>query len=259
MLSMIENNLVIYAMAVICVIGTIGKLAANKVYKTLARQSDNLAMAEDGWLRQLKTKYQTTYRGSAGMRNVSAFVEKNIYRYRKYGFYLYRLESLALHAGMLSLVLGLCSTLIAFLNELGAKTIIYQFSMGVILAIGMIFVDNLVDTETKRNILKASLCDYLSNMLVVRTPQEMVREREEGKNMAKKPALDDDVFMRKGKEKPKDRPGIRLGNKGKDTDDLKRSLEQIAAAREEDESGRPRKLTPKEEKLIEDIISEYLT
>ena len=76
MLSFLEKGFVLYIMTAICVVGVIGKLSVNHIYRRLIRQSDNLTTAQDRQLRQLKTKYETAYRMNVGVHNVLAFVEK---------------------------------------------------------------------------------------------------------------------------------------------------------------------------------------
>ena len=73
-----------------------------------------------------------------------------------------------------------------------------------------------------------------------------------------KGAIKDDIFMKKNREKKVLRGNIKEKPEINQTEALKKSLAQIAAAKE-GENGREKKLTPKEERLIEDIIKEYLT
>lgn len=257
MLSFLEKGFVLYIMTAICVVGVIGKLSVNHIYRRLIRQSDNLTTAQDRQLRQLKTKYETAYRMNVGVHNVLAFVEKNVSGYKKGAFCIRKLENITLNCSLFVFVIGLCASLLSFLYEAEVKTVVMQASIGTILAISMILVDNIVDTKTKRESLISSLCNYLTNVLVVRTPQELAEERSEGKIMTKG-AIKDDIFMKKNREKKVLRGNIKEKPEINQTEALKKSLAQIAAAKE-GENGREKKLTPKEERLIEDIIKEYLT
>ena len=257
MLSFLEKGFTLYIMAAICIAGVIGKLVINHIYKKLIRQSDNLTTAEDRQLRQLKTKYETTYRMNVGVHNINAFVENNIDRYKKGIFHIRKLENVALNCGLFVFVMGLCAALLSFLYEAETKAIVMNSSIGFILAVSMVLVDNIVDTRTKRESLVSHLCNYLTNVLVVRTSQELAEERSEGKTMGKR-AINDDIFMKKGREKRILRGNTREKGEIDQTEALKKSLAQIAASKE-GENGREKKLTPKEERLIEDIIKEYLT
>ena len=47
MLNYLEQGMILYVMAAVCVIGVISRFAANRCYKSLIRQSDNLAYFDD--------------------------------------------------------------------------------------------------------------------------------------------------------------------------------------------------------------------
>lgn len=76
MLNYLEQGMILYVMAAVCVIGVISRFAANRCYKSLIRQSDNLAAAKDKQLQQMKTKYESIYRMNCGIKNTEAFVSK---------------------------------------------------------------------------------------------------------------------------------------------------------------------------------------
>lgn len=279
MMEYLEKGYVLYAMLGICVIGILGKLIANGTYKRLIRQAENMASAKDSFLKRLKLKYESTYRLNEGVNNVPAFVEKNLYQYKKMGITLRRLESLAIHGALLCLLAGVCATLGSFLYQTEIKTMILQFAAGIILGLVLVFADSVMDTGTKRDALLANICDYLENILVVRTSAEHTEEEEAAARRKRK----EEVFVRrqregqetaaqKEEEQPKQEPArpkptgetvlnsMQKENKS-DMESLKKSLAQIAAVREEKGEGgtfKGKKLSPKEEKLIADIIQEYL-
>lgn len=85
MMEYLERGYVLYAMLGICVICVLGKLIANGTYKRLIRQAENMASAKDSFLKRLKLKYESTYSFEEGVNNVPAFVEKNLYQYKKNG------------------------------------------------------------------------------------------------------------------------------------------------------------------------------
>ena len=75
-------------------IGVISRFAANRCYKSLIRQSDNLAAAKDKQLQQMKTKYESIYRMNCGMKNTEAFVSKMQQQYRIAGTRVGKLQYL---------------------------------------------------------------------------------------------------------------------------------------------------------------------
>ena len=157
------------------------------------------------------------------------------------------------------------------------------------MAAGMIVLSGLMGNSSNKDLLETALVHYFENVLVVRSardmpdgiseeqPDELVQpEREAARSSAAaraRGAMRDDLFMQKKdgaqNEKRVNRPElVRKEEPEKDhqkqLEELKESLAQIAAAR--GESGdrqvhkqQTRKLSPKEEQLINDIISQYLS
>ena len=78
MLNYLEQGMILYVMAAVCVIGVISRFAANRCYKSLIRQSDNLAAAKDKQLQQMKTKYESIYRMNCGIKNTEALCGSSI-------------------------------------------------------------------------------------------------------------------------------------------------------------------------------------
>lgn len=278
MMEYLEKGYVLYAMLGICAICVLGRLIANGTYKRLIRQAENMASAKDSFLKRLKLKYESTYRLNDGVDNVPAFVEKNLYQYKKMGITLRKLEGISIYGALFCLLAGLCATLGSFLYQTNVKTMILQFGAGIVLGLFLVLIDSVTDTGTKREVLLANICDYLENILVVRTLAEHGEEEESSGRRKMK----DDVFVKRQTEKsellkekeenqqrsepihPKQEEVSAMSRKKEnqsDMESLKKSLAQIAAVREEkgEESLlKGKKLSPKEEKLIADIIQEYL-
>lgn len=273
MLTYLEQGYVLYAMGIICVIGMIGKMIANHVYKSLIKQSDNLVTAKDKTLKQLRSRYETTCRVKDGVKNVPIFVEKVISDYKAMGMRLRRLSNSALHLGLFCFFVGICAGFYGFLESADSKLVLIQISAGTIAAVWMAFFDSITDTAAKKERLRIHLCDYLENTLVIRGGKEI----EEGVDF--KPShqgMNDDIFMRKPKEEnPANTVAATLAPKEvvpkevltkevprTDVEALKKSLAQIAASKEsggEKTQTKSKKLSEKEEKLIEEILSEYLS
>lgn len=289
MMEYLERGYVLYAMLGIGILCILGKLIANGTYKRLIRQAENMASAKESFLKRLKLKYESTYRLNEGVSNVPAFVEKNLYQYKKMGISLRRLENLTIHGALICLLGGVCATLAAFWYQADIRITALQFAAGIIAGLALVLADSILDTGTKRDALLANICDYLENILVVRTSGS--QEAEEEPTAARR-KIKNDVFVRQqshlqergghqGEQKESQKPegtaaaktihetpaaaaGTSMASRKRenqsDMESLKKSLAQIAAVREEGGDGQKtrKKLSPKEEKLIADIIQEYL-
>lgn len=297
MLNYLEQGMILYVMAAVCVIGVISRFAANRCYKSLIRQSDNLAAAKDKQLQQMKTKYESIYRMNCGIKNTEAFVSKMQQQYRIAGTRLTSWENCSIYCAAAAFLIGAVSSLILYLNKGSVQNCVLYLAGGSLMAAGMIVLSGLMGNSSNKDLLETALVHYFENVLVVRSardmpdgiseeqPDELVQpEREAARSSAAaraRGAMRDDLFMQKKdgaqkennvsaeNEKRVNRPElVRKEEPEKDhqkqLEELKESLAQIAAAR--GESGdrqahkqQTRKLSPKEEQLINDIISQYLS
>ena len=297
MLNYLEQGLILYVMAAVCAIGVITKLAANHFYKSLIRQSDNLATAKDKQLQQMKTKYESIYRMNCGMKNTEAFVNKMQQQYRVAGIRLTNWENCSIYSAAVTFLIGAISSLVLYLNKGSVQNCVMYLAGGSLMAAGMIVLSGLMGNGSNREQLETALVHYFENVLVVRSARDMpdgITEEEQEEMMQpereairssaaarSRGTMRDDLFMQKKeaaqkengaaseREKRANRPElVRKEEPEKDhqkqLEELKESLAQIAAAR--GESGdrtvhkqQTRKLSQKEEQLINDIISQYLS
>ena len=299
MLNYLEQGMILYAMAAICVIGVISRLAANHFYKSLIRQSDNLATAKDKQLQQMKTKYESIYRMNCGVKNTEVFVSKMQQQYRVAGIRLAAWENCSMYSAAAAFLVGAASSLILYLNKGSVENCVMYLAGGSLMAAGMIVLSGLLGSNSNREQLENALVHYFENVLVVRSARDMPEglSEEEQEEMAQpereairssaaaraRGTMRDDLFMQKKenaqkeanpiseREKRVNRPELVQKEEPekdhqKQLEELKESLAQIAAARGEsgDRNGnvhkqQTRKLSAKEEQLINDIISQYLS
>ena len=66
MLEFLQTGKAIYALAVVCFIGMLSKLYARSLYKRLIRETGNMMLTRNKWLRELRQKAEDTYRLNQG-------------------------------------------------------------------------------------------------------------------------------------------------------------------------------------------------
>ena len=89
------------------------RLAAGSFYKRLIRESSNLALAKNRYLRALRQNAEDTYRINMGMNNTRVYLERQIYSLRFMGISLQGFENLG---GQLTLLCFLAGGAAAFLS-----------------------------------------------------------------------------------------------------------------------------------------------
>lgn len=282
MLLYLEHGLALYGVGFVLLMGICSKWLTNHTYKKLLVQTENFSSVKDRGLKQLKNRYESTCRLSGSVHNIPVFIEKQLGQLSVCGIRLRRLESLTLPLALLCFLVGMGSSLLVFLYNGSLQVMVTQFAAGVLAGIVLVAVECLLDTTSKRELLFIQVQDYLENNLEVqlKQPVGMDETASEAAVPVKKKSMKDDIFMKMKEEQENTRRNRgKLSNtsegeryrrsepeeekayreREKDIEFLRRSLEQIAAAREQQEKAPAAKnLSPEEERLMEEIIKEYL-
>lgn len=340
MLTYLEDGYGIYLIIAICGIGVLSKLVANIIYSSLVKQSENMVSAKDKCLKQLRLKFENTYKMNMDIRNVQVFIEKNLSKYRFCGLSLKRWDNINRQNAVFCLLLGLVFTFYSYWSQGDTDIVLLQLATGIIMCVFGIFFETIADTATKQEVLLVNLRDYFENTLIYRAAMEaseslreanavngissnmqddiFMKKKQESKNVSafmnfKKNREDDNLsaglnIIRNSKMRERDKAVAELKKNAKaspnilseknnslnykssgeneglnykfkkpesqeeksqinpeyasDIETLKKSLAQLAAAREDNvlRSNKEKKteLSQEEEKIIEDIIKEYL-
>ncbi len=279
MLYYLENGAVLYIVGAILFIGLFSKWIANRTYKSLLRQTERFKNVKNITLKQLRNQYESIHKSHREIHNVPVFIEKQLGQIKVWGMHLYRLENMALPAALLCFLFGTGSSLAAFLCHGTAELIVIQFAAGLLAGIILLMSECFWDIESKRSLLFVQIQDYLENTMDLQLQTATtVTEAPVRK------AMQDDIFMksrpeytgraevefrRTRKEEHKKEPEKKEASLTEEAQDrdrsiafLRKSLEQIAAAREQKnstmQSQAGRTLSPEDEQLMEEIINEYL-
>lgn len=97
----------------ICLAGVFSRLMAGSFYKGLIKESTNLALTKNKYLRNLKQSAEDTYRINQGMNNTRVYLERQIYGLRMLGLSVRGLDNLS---GQLTLLCFLAGGGAAFLS-----------------------------------------------------------------------------------------------------------------------------------------------
>jgi len=238
MLKMLEGGVLLEIMIGIFVLGLLDKLLVQRIYQRLVKQSDNMQGTKNHYLKQLKLKFESSYRVNAGINNIQVYVEKQLSQYRFLGSTLRGIDNFSSMTAGLTVLLGIVGSLGAYWYGLEFEIVVLHTCAGVILGIAAYLWDNLLDVPGCRENLVLSLCDYFQNVLLCQLSRsDIVEEEENGQ-------------VKAAKERSH-----------KDIEYLKKSLNQIAASLEEPVTPKSAlgKLSPQEEQVIKEIIKEYLS
>lgn len=102
MMGFLQTGRALYVLAVICFGGIFVRLAAGSFYKKLIKESANMALTKNRYLRNLKQNAEDTYRINMGMNNAAVYLQRQLGNLKFLGFSLSGLENLAGQLTLLS-------------------------------------------------------------------------------------------------------------------------------------------------------------
>ena len=85
MMSFLQTGKALYVLAAICLAGVFTRLMAGSFYKRLIKESTNMALTKNKYLRGLKQNAEDTYRMNQGMNNTRVYLERQMYSLRTFG------------------------------------------------------------------------------------------------------------------------------------------------------------------------------
>lgn len=189
MLQFLETGKALYVLAAICLMGIMSRLAARRVYKRLMKETDNMTMTRNRFLKDLRQKAENTYRLNQGLRNTGAYLEKQLYHCRFLGISLSGWGNLSGQLTVLCFLAGAAAAFGAYWYRSDSYYIVLYSSVGMMTGLFTMMVDYGVNLGERRQQLLAALQDYLENSLFQRLEKDLapiaaMEEAEQGNRMA---------------------------------------------------------------------------
>ena len=255
MMSFLETGRALYLLAAICLGGIMVRLAAGSFYKRLIRESSNLALAKNRYLRALRQNAEYTYRINMGMNNTRVYLERQIYSLRFMGISLQGFENLGGQLTLLCFLAGGAAAFLSYWNRSDNYYIVLYGVMGIFGGMATVFVDYGVNLEAKRQHLLTCLQDHVENVMWSRM------ERETASDQQPAPAAEEER-----------REAAPVRSIGRDRRvHARRSAEQTAASREtlrevsrdarEDRSGENwlQDLNPDQKRMLGEMLKGFIS
>lgn len=168
MLGFLEAGYGNILLALICFLGIAGTWMAGRRYRCLTREMENLSGSQSKYLKQMRNKFETSYRVNKGVNNVGLFVEKNVGEFRFMGIRLYRLENMAAGAGSLAFLLGCGAALFSYWAGMAMNTVRVNLALSLLIsAAAMLYWKN-ADVGRRARDFCIHIQDYLENVLANR-------------------------------------------------------------------------------------------
>ena len=163
MLEFLQTGRMLYVLAAICALGTLSKLVTGSLYKRLIKETGNMALTKDKNLKALKQRMENVFLINHGIRNVNAYIEKQLYGFRFLHMSLDGWDNLSVQAMILCFMAGGAAAFGAYWYRCDNYYIVLYGAAGVLGGLFLAFVDNGIGAGTKRKQLADHLVDYVEN------------------------------------------------------------------------------------------------
>ncbi|MCI8453951.1 MAG: hypothetical protein HFE84_04985 [Lachnospiraceae bacterium] len=163
MLQLLQTGKVLYILAAICMLGIVSKLVTSSLYKRLIKETGNMALTKNRELRALKQKTENLFLVSHGIRNTTAYIEKQVYGFRFLKLSLDNWDNLSMQAMILNFLIGGIAAFAAYWYRCDAYYIVLYGTMGILSGLFLVLVDNGANIAIKRQQLSDCLVDYVEN------------------------------------------------------------------------------------------------
>ena len=167
MLEFLETGQALYVLAGICLLGILTRVMTRNLYKRLIKESANMATTKNKSLRELKQRTENTYRINQGLRDCGAWLDHQLCELKFRGMTLAGWANVSMQLTWLCLLAGGTGAFFSYWYRLDTVYVVMYGGGAVLMAMLTMLFDN-GTADGKRDLLAASLEDYLENVLCPR-------------------------------------------------------------------------------------------
>ncbi len=232
--QLFHQNIFIYAMTGVLFLGIIQKALLGSYYRKMAYATENMGLTTKKNLKNLKTKFENSFKLNMSVNHIDAFVDKNMDKQKFMGISLHLWNKLNWQLCMLCALIGMAGTLYEILNHHESQKIAITFTYTIFVLTISLFLEASFSMEERKHMMSANMKDYFGNYLIHRVGQAVDRAEEE-------------------KEDIPNVTELKTRSMEEDMEYLKKCLNEIASARNIEKQ----EITKKEEAMLEDVLRDF--
>ena len=230
--TIFQQHVILYVLGGITAINVIVRCMLGVTYGRMIRSSEEMVTTKNRLLKVLCLKFETCYKLQIGVTNVDTFVDKYVYKHKIMGIYMFSWENFCGQLFLVEMILSLVGGMLALFYGLAQFSVLSTIIGGFAGCAIMLLFDGIVNLQMKKELLKVNVKDYLENYFKPRLENEYLHQDElrEYQRM---------YFQPEKREDP-------------------RNLIEMAAVTEEPVPQITFEFTKQEQKVIEEVLREYL-
>ena len=233
-----QNNILIYVMLGIGVIGVLSDFICSVLYRKLLKASLDIGNSENELLKLMRLRFETCYQIKLGVNNVESFVNKYVNRHKFCGIWLHTWEKICGKMIALCMLITIVGSFIAYYFKCGQTVFVHTLGIGIVVLTILISAQIIFDIGKKKQLLCCNIKEYLENYLKAKLENELLVQTEQ--NVAS--YRNRNIFL-------------------EDENKAKRRERFVAAKKEKKQAYRTKAemaVAAEQEKIIDEILKEYL-
>lgn len=170
--KLLEQNIGIYAMIIMCVIGVVGNSLCLIGWSSLLNATEHIGTTKHKLIQEMKKRFETCYKMHINVNNVDKYVDKYIYKYKFCGLYLYTWGNVCGQILCITGLFGVICSILTCAYHCGQETIL-SYILTTVLIVGMLITYQYrVNAMEKFRKAAVNLGDYFENYLQGRLQAE---------------------------------------------------------------------------------------
>lgn len=222
---LIESKLV-WSIIGVCLIDVIVKFMLRHTYHRLLRAAEDMGRSKHRLMKTLRMKFDACYQLNIGVPNVSLFVEKYLRHYRVLGIPMKSWENITNICIVLVMSASVGSGLWAMMQQ-ADESVFFSLLVGVVGTGFLLLVDVIGNAESRFELLRVDITDYLENIC--------------------KPRLENDTFH-----------PVEVKENREECFEESDNVVKLNAKKAEEQIASSIQFTEEEEEVIREVIQEYL-
>ncbi len=163
-----DSNILIYIMLGLGGLGIILKVIISCIYRKLIRATLHMGTTNHKMIKNLRTRFETNYTMNLGVNNVDIFVDKYVYTQKFCGIYLYTWENISGQHLLMCMLIGAISAIAGLLYNCEKNEILLTLLIGVISSAMLISFEHFINLPMKKCVIRTNIKDYLENFLLTK-------------------------------------------------------------------------------------------
>ena len=155
--KMTDLQFVLYVLAGISAVVLLQKIIVSLIYRHLKKETDGLPTVNDRWMKQLKLKYENTYKINSHMADTRLYVDRQVEKLKFFHAHLAGMNSFYRKAQLICILLGGTSYALAVRAGRTVADCHLFFVMGILAAVFLQLLDCLSGNERSEKIVKQNI------------------------------------------------------------------------------------------------------